>query len=366
MKTVGVRGAIDSAGYSAPAAIKVHSELTGLLVDVELEALKNIFAVGLHTCGTNGIQVPSKFSLAFTDLQVNKLEQARQILESSLQERNSYDARALLAFVEQLSGNLETAAEEFQRASNMSSSARANFAWGASLLLLGNSDSAMEAFDQGLTKREDGSLAVIGRGVALADRGRTTEALQLFLSAAQQKPFSFYPYAFIARIVRSPGCVEQPGTDDVLRRLIGLAPDNAEAYFAYACSSRNRAKTAQDNGTPDAVQVSLTRALALNPHSAEAHNVLGTVLFEKHEYKLAATEYQEALKENPDLTELHYRLAQTYIHMGEKDLAETQLAAHKITLASQSDPGSPPAMYSRFTTFLQKADPAKLCEAPLP
>jgi tetratricopeptide (TPR) repeat protein len=364
MKTVGVRGAIDSGGYSAPAATKTHSEMSELLIELELEALKAIYPVSPPGCKTTVI--PPPLTSIVTDLQTKKFSEAHQLLTSALQNDNSYKIRDLLAFTEQLSGNFEAAAEQFRLAANVSSSARENFAWGANLLLLGNPDSALNAFDKGLTKHEDSSLSVIGKGMALTDKGQTTLALQIFLSAAERKPPSFYPYAFVAKILSLPGRAAQEGTESRLKKLIDLAPDNAEAYFAYACSLRKRAEAAQAPQYSQRIEDLLKRVIALNPDLADAHSLLGTLLFEKGQYNLAAAEYRKALEENPGLPELHYRLAQTYMRNGQKSLAEQEFAAHKDALRTSNDPASTPEMYSRFMAFARKLNKATGCDGALP
>jgi len=82
---------------------------------------------------------------------------------------------------------------------------------------------------------------------------------------------------------------------------------------------------------PSACKHSRTRALDLDPRLAEAQRLFGESFSEKAQYALAIVEYRKALDENPEWTELHYRLGHAYMRNGQKQLAEQEFAQHRQT-----------------------------------
>src|SRR5204862_4654037 len=77
------------------------------------------------------------------------------------------------------------------------------------------------------------------------------------------------------------------------------------------------------------IEVLLKRALALDPKFAEAHLQLGNLYSDQTQYGQAIPEYVKALENNSDIPDAHYRLGQAYVHTGEKDKAQAQLAIYQ-------------------------------------
>jgi tetratricopeptide (TPR) repeat protein len=73
----------------------------------------------------------------------------------------------------------------------------------------------------------------------------------------------------------------------------------------------------------------LRKAITLDANFAEAYLQLGNLYSDQGTYAESIPEYRQALENNPDLADAHYRLGQAYVHTGEKDLAQKQFAAYQ-------------------------------------
>ena len=302
MKTVGVRGAVDSAGYSAPAAAKTRSEMADLLLRIQDQAFH----------------------------QPLSCEDAERILAAPASTGDQCRLHILLGLAHEMKEDWQTAAEQFRLAAECAPDERTEFASGVASLLLGNPESASQIFERGLRRSPESELLVTGTAAALYDKGRTSEALATLLHRAEANPTSSSsPYLLLSKILSAPNYSRPADLESRLQKLVERAPSTAAVHLAYACSLLPG---------PAAVP-ELERALALNPQLAEAHRLLGSIWSGQGQYNAAIREYRHALDENPAWTELHYRLAQAYLHIGQKKLAGEELAAHqqaKVKLAASS------------------------------
>jgi tetratricopeptide (TPR) repeat protein len=311
---VGVRGAVDSGGYSAPAAAKAHSEITSLLLRVQRAHL-----VDQPLACEDAQQL-----IAAAAVHPGDMSAIRSALPPAFAGNNDCRIRSVLALAQEMQGNWDAAAEQFRLSVECSRDEQNYFAYGIALLLLGNSNSAAKVFQQDLARSPHSELLAIGAGAALYEKGQTADAMDAFLRIAEANPSSTLPYTFLARILSLPGNATPAGVDRRLQRLTRIAAGNAQAHLAYASSLL----------PGSAAEPELRRALELDPQLAEAHRLLGSTLSEKGQYALAIVEYRKALDENPEWAELHYRLGQAYMRNGQKQLAEQELAQHR----QSSDP----------------------------
>ena len=75
-------------------------------------------------------------------------------------------------------------------------------------------------------------------------------------------------------------------------------------------------------GESDKAISQLKEALASNPGSPKAHNLLGIAYFQKKDYGLAKSEYEKALETDPSYAQAYNNLGCTHFMMQELDLAE--------------------------------------------
>jgi len=93
---------------------------------------------------------------------------------------------------------------------------------------------------------------------------------------------------------------------------------------------------------------------------AEAHLQLGILYAEQHAYAQALPEYQQALRLDANLPDAHYRLAQYYVHSGEKDKANQEFALYqRLQSQHQAAVDKERAEVQQFVYTAQPPAPAK-------
>ncbi len=375
LHSVGVRGAIDSGGYSASAEVKAQSALLSGVMDLQRRELTKFYTVETtlpcnlkpellnavkarpqdfaanHRAGEfylqhaapaeavpyletarrlNAADLEVARALAIADLETQEFANARDLLIRLLQSNDkNRGVRELLGVAEEGLGEFEAAEHQFRLAAESANQKENFFAWGVSLLLLGRDDRAGSVFKRAADQFGRSVALTIGRGVAFHDGGHSPEALDSFLRAAELDPHDPAPYMFIAAIVGNAANRDLAEVGKGLKRLVTISPSNAAAYYAYACTL-----WAKSGGTPDGRQSQeieglLNQAVGLHSTLAEAHFKLASLYAERGQYTLAIPEYRKAIEANPELIEAHYRLGQAYMRAGQLEMGKQELAQHQ-------------------------------------
>ncbi|MFZ0591048.1 MAG: tetratricopeptide repeat protein [Bryobacteraceae bacterium] len=364
LHSVGVKGTIDSGGYSASAVAKSQSALIGDMLKLQYRVLGRLYHLNDLSCSQEGQilnslkQRPDDYgaNLAAGEFyfehgasakSLSYLEKARNL--------NPRDASALMlmGLAEEALGRFDSAEEQFSLASTFKPSEQNFFAWGTALVITGHSDRAVEAFREAVTLHPQSVPLTIGLGAATYGEGNSSDALKILLHAAEMDPSNGASYIFMARIFGNAGTETTEAQVEEMKRLVHMAPDNAEANYAYACSLRSM-QLGEPNGPQSReAEELLKRSITLKPTFADAHFELATLYAERGEYEGAIAEYREAIEANPDLVEAHYRLGQAYLRAGQRDQAERELDVHRRLRQAQSQ-GLPAA----------NRDSASRCPAP--
>jgi tetratricopeptide (TPR) repeat protein len=269
----------------------------------------------LHPSYDNG------YDLALAYFLTGRLGQARQLIQSLLQQKNTGELHNLLAQIEEKDGKFVVAANEFETAAHMDPTEDNLFDWGSELLLHQAYEPAIDIFKQATLRYPNSPRLMMGLGMALYGRGRYDEAIKSLLAAVDLNPSDPRCYVFLFKVYdRSPSHVEE--VIQSLRRFSELQPGNALAVYYYAMSLW-KGKQLEDS-KPDLQQVGdlLQKSIALDPKLADAYAQLGNIYAEQHEYDKSIPEYEHALALNPNLPDTHYRLGQAYTHTGQKDRAQ--------------------------------------------
>jgi tetratricopeptide (TPR) repeat protein len=363
---MGVRGAIDGGGYSAPAGVKARAETKAMLIRAQIEALQSVYRFdGAVDCGREQGLVQKAAShpedgganyevaafylahakiekalpylerahqldrsdesatraLAITALLKQDATAVRSLLLPLVSQRDRCDLRDLIAIAEESAGNWAAASEQFRQAAACSRSERDSFAYGVALLLLDQVTEARKTFADTLPSSKNQNLLNIGLALVLYQQGQTGEALDKLLRVAESAPAFTMPYAVFTDVFNGRSDVTSPNVILRLQRLVQAAPENAEALVALASVLWQ-----QQNRRAEGL---LRRALALDPRMTRAHILLAAIETESQQYESAITEYRQALDQDASLVELHYKLGLTYLRSGQKELGQTELAENR-------------------------------------
>jgi tetratricopeptide (TPR) repeat protein len=262
------------------------------------------------------------YDLALAYFLTGRLGQARQLVQSLLQQKNAGELHNLLGEIDEKDGKFVEAANEYEMAAHMDPSDDNLFAWGSELLLHRTYEPAIDVFKQATRRYPNSPRLLIGLGMSLYARGMYDEAVKALLAAADLNPSDPRCYLFLSKAYNS----SPNQAEDVIqrfRRYAELRPDDALAQYYYAMSLW-KGKRADSGLDLHAVESLLHKSIALDEKLPDAHVQLGNLYADQHEYDKSIPEYIRALELNPNLPDAHYRLGTDYVHLGQKDRAHKE------------------------------------------
>jgi tetratricopeptide (TPR) repeat protein len=268
------------------------------------------------------------YDLAMADLLTGRLGEARQLVQKIMESKNSGELHNLLAQIEEKDGKFVAAANEFGTAAHMDPSEDNLFDWGSELLLHRTYEPAIDVFRQATLRYPNSPRVQIGLGMSLYSRGLYEEAIKALLTAADLSPSDPRCYLFLSKAYDS----SPSHAGEVIqrfRRYSELEPNNALAQYYYAMSLWKGKRTEGSGLDLRVVESLLKRSLALDEKLPEAHVQLGNLYADQHEYTKSIPEYVRALELNPNLPEAHFRLGTDYVHVGQKDQAQSEFNVYQ-------------------------------------
>ncbi len=268
------------------------------------------------------------YDLAMADMLTGQLVHARAVVESLLKKKNTGELHNLLAQIDEKDGKFVAAANEYETAAHMDPTEDNLFDWGGELLLHRTYEPAIDVFRAASQRFPNSPRLLIGLGMAQYARGLYEDAIKALLKAADLDPTEPRCYLFLSKAYDS----SPSQADDVIQRFqryAQLEPNNARAQYYYAMSLW-KGKRADGSGLDvHEVESLLQRSIALDGKTAEAYMQLGNLYADQHQYEKSVPEYVQALELNPNLPDAHYRLGTDYVHMGQKDRAQSEFAVYQ-------------------------------------
>ena len=268
------------------------------------------------------------YDLAMAYFLTGKFDQARQVVESLLQQKDSAELHDLLGQIDEKEGKYVESVNELQTAAHMDPSEDNLFHWGSELLLHRTYEPAIDVFQRAVELYPNSPRLRIGLGMSLYSRGKYDEAVKSLLAAADLDPSDPRCYYFLSKAYDS----SPNQADDVIqrfRRYSELQPNNAQAVYYYAMSLWKGKRIEDPSLNLQQIKTLLQKSISLDPKLADAHLQLGNLYSDQHDYAVAIPEYVRALELNPNLSDAHYRLGQDYVHTGQKDRAQQEFDVYQ-------------------------------------
>ena len=268
------------------------------------------------------------YDLALAYLLTGQPKPARKVIQGILPASNTAELHNLLGQVEEKDGQYVAAANEFEKAAHQDPSEENLFDWGSELLLHRTLEPAIEIFRQSAERYPNSPRMAIGFGIALYSRGNYEEAIKSLLRAADLSPNDARCYFFLSKAYdSSPSQADQ--VIERFRRFSEQQPANAQAQYYYAMSLW-KGKRAQDPSLDfHQIEELLKKSITLDPKLADARLQLGNLYSDQGHYSESIPEYEKVAQITPAVADAHYRLAQAYVHTGQKEKAQQQLQVYQ-------------------------------------
>jgi tetratricopeptide (TPR) repeat protein len=268
------------------------------------------------------------YDLATADFVLGKRDEARHVITALTKVKDTGELHNLLGQIDEKDGQFVAAANDYEAAAHLDPSEDNLFNWGSEMLLHRTYEPAITIFQKGVELYPKSPRMQIGLGLALYSRGKYDDAIRSLLTAADLKPNDPRCYVFLSEAYNSSP-LQADAVTQRFRRYAELEPNNALAQYYYAVSLW-KGKRVEDPGTDmSTVEALLRRAIALDDSLAEAHMQLGDLYADERKYEESIPQYERALALNANLTDAYYRLGTDYVHTGEKDKAQRELAIYQ-------------------------------------
>ena len=266
--------------------------------------------------------------LAQADVDAGKLDQARNLIQSTLARRNDAEFHHLLGDLEEKQKHPVEAVREYQRAAELDPSETNLFDWGTELLTHRALAPAVEVFTKGNELFPQSARMLVGLGVAWYASGSPDLAAKYVCQASDLNPHDPNPYLALGRmqIVEGAGALE---VLERLKRFVQLQPDSPQANYYYAVSLWKQTRSSLAPEDFRHLKTLLEKAVRLDPKLAVGFLQLGVLYEDRGSLPEAISAYQRAVAADSQLGEARYRLAQAYRRAGENLKAQQELASYQ-------------------------------------
>jgi len=267
---------------------------------------------------------PNGYDLAQAYLETKSLAKAQLLLQDLIHRKDTAEFHNLLGQVEEALDEPASAANEFQLAAKMDSSEKNIFDLGNELLLHDSIEPAIEVFKRGVALYPNSLRMYIGLGIAFYSHNSFDAAIEALCHASDLNPSDPRPYLFLGKMFN----VSKGNADEVakyMQRFMETNPNNALAYYYGALSLWKGPRSGEQGVDVARVEALFRRSLVLDPQWADAHLQLGILYHDQHREQEAISEFQAAIRSNPDDPDAHYRLAQAYLRTGDQKRGQEEL-----------------------------------------
>ncbi len=268
------------------------------------------------------------YDLCLAYIETGQVDRASLLAHDLLKLKDTAEVHNLLGEIEEKSGKFVAAENEYEMAAHMDPTESNLFDWASDLLVHRTLDPAVEVFQRATERYPNSQRLAIGLGMALYSRGNYDDAVKALLRAADLNPADPRCYLFLSKAFDS----SPSQADEVIehfRRFAELRPRDARAAYYYALSLWKGKREKNSDVDTGQIESLLTKATELDPGFADAHLQLGNLYSDARRYGDAIPQYERALQGDQNLAEAHYRLAQAYVHTGEKDRAQGQFQIYQ-------------------------------------
>jgi tetratricopeptide (TPR) repeat protein len=269
----------------------------------------------------------NEYELARACKDAGDISQAREHIQRLLANRDNADLHRLAGETDEKLGDPLAAVHEYEQAVRLDPSEQNYFEWGSELLFHRAVWQAKEVFERGVKAYPKSARMLTALGAALFAGALYDEAALRLCDASDLNPTDAEPYIFMGKIeIAAPSplaCAEQK-----LARFLKLQPGNPLASYFYAMTVWKQQGPSVDQQTVQKIVSLLTKAVAIDPKSADAYLQLGNLYSSQRNYPVAIDFYTKAIGANPQLSEAHYRLALAYDRVGNQAEARQEFQLH--------------------------------------
>ncbi len=286
-----------------------------------------------------------RYNLALALCESGDAQQAVSVLAKIPDEAMTDQTHLLAGDVNEKLGNFKAAVLHYQAAAQKNPSDTNLYTLTLEFLRHWTWDEAIQIAEYGARQYPASTHFKAAEGIALYGNNKYPEAVVVFASLLAKDPEN----ALYADLLgRSCSLVAEGGG---LEEFAQGHAENARAAMYAATSILHRPTAEQDTAKAEKL---LQQALAEDPNLTEAYYQLGVLEQQRSHWKESAVVLEKAVELRPSYPEAHYRLSRAYSHLGMRDDAQKQMALQQQYAQQEKDHLS--ARMREVVTFLLKAN----------
>jgi tetratricopeptide (TPR) repeat protein len=162
-------------------------------------------------------------------------------------------------------------------------------------------------FKHALDVTSDNSVAHVNLGEALAEQGKTEEAVRHYFDALRIKPDLVTPHLNLGVALRGQGKFNE--AMEHFSMALQMKPDCAEAHYELGVTLIRK------NDFTGAIEHYL-EAIRIKPDFVKAYNKLGIILVHQNKNKAAIHYFFKAIQINPNYADVYYNLGKVFANQG--------------------------------------------------
>lgn len=268
------------------------------------------------------------YDLAMAEFMLNKLDDARAVVQALLKQKNAGELHNLLGQIDEKDGKFVAAANDYEAAAHLDPSEDNLFVWGSEMLLHRTYEPAIAIFQKASEMYPKSPRILIGLGLALYSRGIYDRAVKALIAASDLSPKDERSYVFLSKAYNSSP-LQADEVVERFKRYADLRPDNAMAQYYYAMSLWKGKRNGSSCADMETIETLLKQSISLDDKQADAHMQLGNLYADQHQYEKSIPQYERALELDPNLSDAHYRLGTDLVHVGQKERAQKEFALYQ-------------------------------------
>ena len=291
-----------------------------------------------------------RYNLALALYESGDAQQAGTVLTKIPDEAMTDQTHLLAGDVNEKLGNFKAAVLHYQAAAQRNPSDTNLYTLTLEFLRHWTWDEAIQIAEYGAKRYPASTHFKAAEGIALYGNNKYPEAVVVFASLLAKDPENALNADLLGRscsLVAEGASADCSGLEEFAQR----HPENARAAMYAATSILHRPTAEQDTAKAEKL---LQQALAEDPKLTEAYYQLGVLEQQRSHWKESAVVLEKAVELRPSYPEAHYRLSRAYSHLGMRDDAQKQMALQQQYAQQEKDHLN--ARMQEVVTFLLKAN----------
>lgn len=274
-----------------------------------------------------------QYNAALADFQLENSAQAEALLARMSGVENSAEAQSLYGDVAEKLGQYKEAAQHYARAVELAPTEANVYALGVDFLRHWSFASAAKEFEAGAKEFPGSRRIQFGLGVAYYGDEKYSQAIDVFADLLRADPDN----GTYAELLGRTCAVLSEGTHPKCDAVLPFAEKHPRKAMLWTYAAMRLLHLPPQPEQLELAHHLLQEAIRADPSLPEPHYEMGLLLQMKAQWPQSIAELQAAIRNKPDYSQAHYRLALAYSHIGRKEDANEEIALQKRYSKQETD-----------------------------